>query len=192
MGREYCYRFKSNFIKVKENNAYAHPLIEKFGFKPVQEEFENEAGLKSYYWNESWAKTIKLDPKSVVAKWLKKNVENIYKKELERESKESEKGPSKWLEEIRNSGYEFDSEGNLIENEAFLSGLEGQLCVMATGEMRGVLYINMSGCVEFYDSKTLISSAFEDVMQLERDGAIYKKRLFVDKKSEKHDSKKYN
>ena len=179
MGREYCYKFKSNFIKVKENNAYAHPLIEKYGFMPVQEESEDEGGVKTYFWNESWAKTIKIDPKSVVAKWLKKNVENIYIKEL---AVEKEKGePSKWLTEIRNSGYEFDEVGNLIENEAFLSGLEGQLCVMVTGEMRGVLFINMSGCVEFYDSNTLISSAFEDVMQLERAGAIYKKRLRLEK-----------
>lgn len=179
MGREYCYKFKSNFIKVKENNAYAHPLIEKYGFKPVQQEYENETGLKAYYWAECWAKTIKIDPKSVVAKWLKKNVENIYK--AEKKKKEETGEPSKWYTEIRESGYDFDDEGNLIENKAFLSGLEGQLCVMATGEMRGVLYINMSGCVEFYDSKTLISSAFADIMRLTKAGAIYKKRLRVEK-----------
>jgi len=179
MGREYCYKFKTNIIKVKENNAYAHPLIEKYGFKPVQQEYENETGLKAYYWNESWAKTIKIGPQSVVAKWLKKNVENIYK--AEKKKKEETGEPSKWYTEIRESGYDFDDEGNLIENKAFLSGLEGQLCVMATGEMRGVLFINMSGCVEFYDSKTLDSSATEDIEALVKAGVIYKKRLKVGK-----------
>lgn len=185
MSKEYCYKFKSNFIKVKENNAYAHPLIEKFGFKPVQQEFENEVGLKSYYWAECWAKTITFDSSAVVAKWLKKNVENIYKNEKSRVEKEPEKGPSKWLEEIINSGYEFDEDGHLIENEAFLSGLNGQLCVMATGKMAGVLYINLSGCVEFYDSNTLISSAFEDIMQLESAGAIYKMALKLKERKKK-------
>lgn len=185
MSKEYCYKFKSNYIKVKENNAYAHPLIEKFGFKPVQQEYENETGLRAYYWAECWAKNITFEANTVVAKWLKKNVENIYNKEKIRVEKEPEKGPSKWLEEIRESGYEFDADGKLIENEAFLSGLNGQLCVMATGDMAGVLYINMSGCVEFYDSNTLISSAFEDIMKLEKADAIYKVALKLKERKKK-------
>ena len=170
MGKEYCYKFKHNVIKVKENNAYAKPLIEKYGFKPMQDVYTNEAGEETYCWAEGWAKNIKVDSKSLVAKWVKKSIEDIYAKEKEKEN-------SKWRDSILEEGYEFDEEGKLVENEKYLSGLEAQLCVMATGEMSGVLFINMGGAVEFYDSKTLISSASEDVMQLEKAGAIYKKRL---------------
>jgi len=173
MSKEYCYKFKFNVIKVKENNAYAKPLIEKYGFSPMQEVYTNEAGEETYCWAEGWAKNIKIDSNSLVAKWVKKNIEDIYAKEKEKEN-------SKWRDSILEEGYEFDEEGKLIENEKYLSGLEAQLCVMATGDLRGVLFINMGGAVEFYDAKTLISSAFEDVMQLERADAIYKKRLNLD------------
>lgn len=172
MAKEYCYKLKSNIIKVKENNAYAKPLIEKYGFKPMQEVYTNEAGEETYCWAEGWAKNIKIDPNSLVAKWVKKNIEDIY-------AKEREKLDSKWIKQLLDDGYEFDENG-LVENEKYLSGLEAQLCVMATGDLRGVLFINMGGAVEFYDSKTLISSAFEDVMQLERAKAIYKKRLTLE------------
>ena len=171
MGKEYCYKVKHGLIKVKENNAYAKPKIEAYGFKPVQEVFTNESGEETYCWAGCWAKPIKLDKSSIVAKWLKKNIEDIYKKEKDKNS------DSKWLKEILESGYEFDADGNLIENQKFLDGLEGQLCINADGEYRGVLYINMSGCVEFFDAKTLISSAFEDVMKLINADVIYKKRL---------------
>ena len=172
MPKEYCYKFKFSVIKVKENNAYAKPLIEKFGFKPMQEVFTNEAGEETYCWAEGWAKNIKVDAKSAVAKWVKKSIEDIY-------AKEREKLDSKWIKQILEAGYEFDENG-LVENEKYLSGLEAQLCVMATGPYKGVLFINMGGSVEFYDSKTLISSAFEDVMQLERANVIYKKRLALE------------
>ena len=43
----------------------------------------------------------------------------------------------------------------------------------------------MSGCVEFFDAKTLISSAFEDVIQLEKADVIYKKRLKMEEDPKK-------
>lgn len=169
---EYCYKVKHSYIKVKENNAYAKPKIEKFGFKPMQEIYKNEAGEETYCWAEGWAKTIKLSPKSPVAKWVRENIESIYKKE-------KENADSTWLKELLDAGYEFDEEGNLIQNEKYLSGLEAQLCVMFSGEYRGILFINAGGTVEFYDSNVLVGSAFGDIMRLVKAGVIYKKRFNV-------------
>lgn len=170
MGKEYCYKIKCGYIKVKDNNAYAKPKIEKFGFRPMQEVFKNEAGEETYCWAEGWAKTIKLPKNCPVAKWVRANIENIYKQEKDKED-------SKWLKELLDSGYEFDEEGKLIENEKYLSGLEAQLCIMFSGEYRGVLFINAGGSVEFYDANVLIGSAFGDIMKLIKAGAIYKKRF---------------
>lgn len=185
MGREYCYKVKSNYIKVDEHNAYKKPKIEEFGFMPIQEMFEDENGDKNYFWAEGWAKNIKLPASSPVAKWVRNNIESIYKKEKDNPD-------SKWLKEILESGYEFDDEDKLIENEQYLNNLEAQLCIMYTGELHGTLFINLGGTVEFYDSQALLGSAFEDVMKLIRAGVVYKKRLFVDRKNDKYDSKKYN
>ena len=193
MGKEYCYKVKSNYIKVDEKNAYKKPLIEQFGFMPIQEEYEDEEGNKYYIWAEGWAKNIKLPPKSPVAKWIKGNIESIYKKESEKEG-----GDSKWLNEILEAGYEFDEEGKLVENEQYLNNLDAQLCIMHTGELSGTLFINLGGSVEFYDSKALLGSAFADVMRLIKADVVYKKCLFVKdrkeskKKAKKHDRKKYN
>ena len=185
MGKEYCYKVKSNYIKVDERNAYKKPKIEEFGFMPIQEEFEDENGLKGFFWAEGWAKNIKLPASSPVAKWVRSNIESIYKKE-------KDNAESKWLKEILESGYEFNEEGKLIENEQYLNNLDAQLCIMHTGELNGTLFINLGGTVEFYDSKALLGSAFGDVMKLIRAGVVYKKRLFVDRKNDKYDSKKYN
>ena len=186
MGKEYCYKVKSNYIKIDLRNAYKRPLIEKFGFMPMQEEFEDpETGKKVYSWAEGWAKAIKLPANSPVAKWVRSNIENIYKKEKDNPD-------SKWLKEILDSGYEFDAEGKLIENEKYVMNLDAQLCIMHTGDLHGTLFINLGGTVEFYDSNALIGSAFEDVMQLIKADVIYKKRLFVEKKNDKFNSKKYN
>ena len=192
MGKEYCYKVKSNYIKIDEKNAYKKPLIEQFGFMPIQEEFEDENGNKTYGWAEGWAKKITLPPKSPVAKWIKANIESIYKKESEQE------GDSKWLGEILEAGYEFDEDGKLIENDQYLNNLDAQLCIMYTGELSGTLFINLGGSVEFYDTRAVIGSAFGDVMRLIKANVIYKKCLFAKdrkeskKKKKKHDRKKYN
>ena len=185
MGKEYCYKVKSNYLKVDEHNAYKKPKIEQFGFMPIQETYEDENGDKYYVWAEGWAKIIKLPANCSVAKWVRSNIESIYKQE-------KDKADSKWLKEILDSGYEFDEDGKLIENEQYLNNLDAQLCIMHTGELHGTLFINLGGSVEFYDSNALLGSAFEDVMQLIKAKVIYKKRLFVDRKNDKYDSKKYN
>ena len=92
MSKKYCYKVKHNIIKVEKDNAYAHPLIEKYGFKPVQEGENGE-----YYWTGVWAKTVNIDKKSSVAKWVKRSIENIYKKE-------KELAESKWIKEITEAG----------------------------------------------------------------------------------------
>lgn len=185
MGKEYCYKVKSNYIKIDFKNAYKRPLIEKFGFMPMQEEYEDPEGGKRISWAEGWAKMIKLPANSPVARWVRSNIENIYKKEKDNPN-------SKWLKEILDSGYEFDAEGKLVENAAYVDNLDAQLCIMHTGELHGTLFINLGGTVEFYDSNALLGSAFEDVMQLIKADVVYKKRLFVDRKDDKYDSKRYN
>lgn len=172
MAKKYCYKFKYNYIKIDEDNAYKKPLIEKYDFKPVQEGENGE-----YYWTGVWAKTVNIDKKSAVAKWVKRNIENIYKKE-------KEVTDSKWIKEILEAGYEFDDDGKLVENPHYLEGLTGQLCVDSEGELAGAIYLNMSGCVEFYDSDALIGACFADIMKLIKTDAIYKTvlRLKGDKK----------
>ena len=180
MSKKYCYKFKSNFLKVDEGNAYVRPLIEKFGFEPVQEGEEGE-----YYWTGIWAKTVNVDKKSSVAKWVKRSIENIYKKEREVTD-------SKWIKEIKEAGYEFDDDGKLLENPHYLEGLTGQLCVDSGGNYAGTLYLNMSGCIEFYDSEALIGACFEDVMKLIRAEAVYKVRLETKERKRKKISRKGN
>ena len=171
MGRDFCYKVKHTYIKVKENNAYAKPKIEKFGFMPMQEVAIDEGGVETHYWAEGWAKTISFTADCPVAKWIKSNIESIYKAETEKE------GDSKWLGDILEAGYEFDDQGKLIENEKFLSGLNGQLCIMATGNYHGTLFISLSGAIEFYDARTLDVTCKEEIDKLLAAGVIYEKRL---------------
>ena len=178
MSKKYCYKFKHNYLKIDDGNAYKAPLIEKFGFKPVQEGEEGE-----YYWTGVWAKTVDVDKKSSVAKWVKRSIENIYKKE-------KNVADSRWIKEILEAGYEFDDDGKLVENPHYLEGLTGQLCVDSEGNYAGTLYLNMSGCIEFYDSEALIGACFKDVMQLIRAEAVYKIRLNTKERKRKKLTKK--
>ena len=45
--KEYCYKVKSNLLKVEFKGIYyKKPLIENYGFYPVQQDFEDEKGNK--------------------------------------------------------------------------------------------------------------------------------------------------
>ena len=167
----YCYKVKHSYIKIREDNAYVHAKIENFGFKPM---FVNEDGEDSY-WAEGWAKNIKIKHNSGVGSWIKSNIEHIYAAEKARIEKEG--GESKWIAEILSSGYEFDEGGMLIDNEEATKDIEAQLCVMATGDLKGVLFINVGGAMEVYNSDTILKDAFDDITLLLANNVIYQKIL---------------
>lgn len=171
--KEYCYKVKHNLLEVKFKGIYyKKPLIENYGFYPVQQDFEDEKGEKIQQWTGIWAKKIEFGPECKVAKWLKKNIESIYKKEKEIED-------SKWVKEILESGYEFDKDDNLVENKAFLSGLNGMLCIDSQGAQAAVLYIDLSGCVAFYDLNTIVDAIPDEVEKLLKEDVIYKSVLVL-------------
>ena len=167
--KRYLYKFKHEYLKLHENNAYKRPKIEKLGFKPIM---EGEEG--NLYWAEGWAKSITISHNSSIGDWLKKNVESIYKAEMKKIA--DKKFDSKWLEEIKKSGYEFDSDGNMIDNEKSKEDIPAQLCVMFTGSLHGTLFINVGNGLEFYESTTLDECAKDEVAALLEAGAIYKKK----------------
>lgn len=175
----YCYKVKHSYIKIREDNAYVHAKIEKFGFEPMFVSDEN--GDENRYWAEGWAKTIRLKHNSGIGMWIKKNIEQIYAAENKRIAEEKEKKgepvESKWVNEILEGGYEFDEDGMLIDNEESTKDVEAQLCIMATGDMKGVLFINVGGAMEIYNSDTLLKDASEEVLNLITLGVVYKKRL---------------
>lgn len=171
--KEYCYKVKHSLLKVEYKGIYyKKPLIENYGFYPVQQDFTNEKGETVQEWTGIWAKKIEFSKDCGVAKWLKRNIEGIYKKEKEIKD-------SKWVKDILESGYEFDDEGNLIENEAFLSGLNGLLCIDSEGAQASTLYIDLSGCVAFYDLKTIVDAVPNEVEKLLAEDVIYKAVLVL-------------
>ena len=174
-GVNYCFKFKSGWLKMrkgvsKDGKEIVFADIEGLGFAPMFEEFEDEKGEKHSSWSEGWAKPVTLAYDSYVGKWLKKNVEDIYKKEKDKED-------SKWASSILESGYEFDSEGNLIENDKLREPVSAQLCVMASGDFRGILFLNVGSALDIYDSKTIVGDAKEAVMDLILSGAVYERRI---------------
>ena len=162
----YCYKVKWSYLKVKENNAYAHAKIEEFGFEPIFQQFDE--GPAS--WAGGWAKKISILHDTKIGAWLKKNIEGIYKAEKDKED-------SKWLKEIKESGYEFDEEGHLIENEKAKEPTSAELCIMKEGSLHGTLFINIGGAMEIYDTDVLDECCAEEVKALLEKGATYKKRL---------------
>lgn len=169
----YCYKVKHAYIKIREDNAYVHAKIEKFGFEPM---FVNEDGENSY-WAEGWAKNIKVKHTSGIGSWIKTNIEQIYASEKARIEKEG--GESKWINEILAGGYEFDDFGMLIDNEEATKDIEAQLCVMATGDLKGALFINIGGAMEVYNSETILKDAADEILPLIAADVIYKKRLKI-------------
>ena len=163
----YCYKVKWSYLKIKENNAYAHAQIEKYGFEPIFQEFDE--GPAS--WAGGWAKKISIAHDTQIGKWLKNNIEGIYKAE-------KDKTDSKWLKELLESGYEFDTEGHLIENVKAQEPTSAELCIMRDGYCHGTLFINVGGAMEIYDASVLNSCCEEDVKRLESEGIIYKKRFY--------------
>jgi hypothetical protein len=168
--KKYCLQVKWDFLKIKETYGGMHARIEDFGFAPIFEEFEDENGIKVQEWQKGWAQSITCPHDSIVGRWIKTNIENIYAKEKEKED-------SKWIKEILEAGYEFDSENKLIENDKAKEDIHAQLCVMAEGDLRGLLFINVGGALELYDAETIKSVVGEGVLGLVEAKAIYDKRF---------------
>lgn len=160
--KQYCFKIKYGYLKLKDNNAYSKAKIENYGFYMYVPENEDDEDI-------FWAKNLKLDKNCSIAKWVKKDTEKIYQKEKENQD-------SHWVKEILEAGYEFNEDGTLIENEKFEEGLNVQLCIAATGPYHGTLFINMGGLVEFYDSEVLLECAPQDIEYLLSNGVAYKKR----------------
>lgn len=184
MSKTFCYKFVSKVLEVDNNNAYKKPLIENYGFMPVQETFEDEKGNKIDNWTGIWAKSIEIDKDSPIAKWTKKKIERIYKKE-------SKNPDSTWVKDAHKAGYRFDKDGKLKENKTYLSGLSAQLCVSAEEPYAGTLYINMEGSAEFYNTDAVIDACPDVVQELLNAGVIYKTFLKVKKHKTKPKFVKY-
>lgn len=165
--KKYCYKVKFNYLKVDDMNAYKKALIEQYDFSPMYEELDE--GISS--WAQGWAKSISIKSDSSIGKWLKKNVEGIYKKVKDIPD-------SKWKKEILESGYEFDAEGNLIENEITREDVQAQLCIMATGDFKGMLFINVGGAMEIYEAETLLECVPEEINKLVNDKVAYLRRFY--------------
>lgn len=163
----YCYKVKHGFLKVKSLKQDANLVnagIEKYGFIPTFEKFEDE----HIEWTNIWVKPIKIKYDSSIGIWAKKNLENIYKSD------------ENWKNKLVEEGYEFDENGLLIENEKAKEDIDGQLVVssyLLGGDMSGVLYINVSGSVEFFNITTLEEVAKNDIEALLLDKVIYKKKI---------------
>lgn len=165
----YCFKVKWSYLKVKENNAYAHAKIEDFGFEPMFQQFDE--GQAS--WIGGWAKRIEIAHDSQIGNWLKKNIEGIYKTEKKKED-------SKWVKELIEAGYEFDAEGHLIENEAIRKPTLAELCVMKEGSLHGTLFINIGGAMEIYDKEILLETCPGLIHELMEKEVIYQRRFKED------------
>lgn len=164
----YGYKVKRNYLKVDPNNAYKKAKIELYGFEPIME--RSEAGDEAYYWAEGWAKSITIKNDTTVGKWVLNSIEQIYAKEKDKED-------SSWLKEIAEIGYEFDSKGHIVENEATQEKISAQLCVMYSGADHGLLFINLNGAVVFYEQEVLLECVGKEIERLLQDNVIYKKIL---------------
>ena len=164
----YGYKVKRNYLKVDPNNAYKKAKIEQYNFEPIME--RSEEGDEAYYWAEGWAKSITIKNDTTVGKWVLNSIEQIYAKEKDKED-------SSWLKEIAEIGYEFDSEGHIVENEATQEKISAQLCVMYSGADRGLLFINLNGAVVFYEQEVLLECVGKEIERLLQDNVIYKKIL---------------
>lgn len=175
MTKMYCYKFKHGILKIR-GKEYAHARIEEFGFKPIFSDFEEDLGgerVIHHEWEKGWGKTVLAKYNSPVGMWIKNNIESIYKQEKDKED-------SKWIKSILESGYEFDENGKIIENDIVRKDIECQLCVMLDyHELSGCLFLNVGGTLEFYDTETLDKSVPEEIIRLIGQDVIYKKRLKV-------------
>lgn len=178
MPKTLCYKFNLKTVEINKDNAYVRPLIETYGFKPVQETFTDEKGNEINSWTGIWAKTIEIAKDSPIAKWTKKKIERIYKKEKDNKD-------STWLKDAKKAGYRFDDEGKLIENKTYLKGLGAQLCVSSEDPYANTLYISMDGSAEFYNTEALDDACKDEIDELLRKGAIYKTVLKIKKRKSK-------
>ena len=164
--KQYCYKVKWDFLKIKENNAYAHAKIENFGFEPIFQEFDE--GPAS--WVGGWAKRIEIAYETKIGQWLIKNIEGIYKAEKDKED-------SKWVKELLETGYEFDEEGHLIINDLIKKPTLAELCIMKEGSYHGTLFINIGGAMEIYDKDILLEACPDVINELMENKVVYVKRL---------------
>lgn len=166
--KKYCYKVKHGFLK--DHDGYSK--IEEFGFARIMEEFEpkEEGGEKTIEWTKGWAIPITLAHDTVIGNFLKSETEKIY-------SKEKDKKDSKWLKELSDSGYDFDADGKLIENEKVKEPVEAQVCIFAEGELSGTLFISVGGFLEFYDVDELNAHVKDIIDLLDKNKVIYQKRL---------------
>lgn len=168
----YYYNVKWNYLKTKSNNAYSRAKIEDFGFSPVVEDID---GFTS--WTGAWAKKLTLPFDCTIGKWIRGEIEQIYKSELKKEKETGE--TSTWLKSIRENGYEFDEEGHILENDASRQDVSAELCVFIDGPFKGTLFINVGALVEIYDSVSLTENAPKEVEELLKNNVIYKKKYVV-------------
>jgi len=178
--KKYCYKVKTNFLlttnQIKEEKP-KQAKIEEYGFSPMYSA-ECDLAFDGALPILGWAKSILIPYASDYAKWVKKNIEQIYKHEMKQvaESKNGEV-ESKWLKEIAEAGYEFDPEGNLIENEKVKEPTPAQLCVLVEemGNTATLLFINVGGAIELYEKNVLDNCCPEEIKELLSAGVIYKK-----------------
>ena len=145
----YCYKIKHAWLK-HSRLKNAHFIL-----------YTTEDGKKI------WAKNFFLGPTSLIAQDLKKQVELIFKK-----------GGEEYKEAALKSGFEFDTEGNLIINKAFLDGLKAQLCVSVNKADSDAsrLFVNVSG-MEWYDTTYVEDAWKSEIKNLLDNKVIYKKKI---------------
>lgn len=151
----YVCKVKTNWLKGE--------MLKKLGYDLYFPEGEEGLSDAEAY----WAKTLRVPADSPVAGWLRHTLERIWQGG---NCDETAKG------EIVSSGYEFEEDGGIIDNERFLSDLVCQLCVAVRGEGRGELFINMGG-IEFSDYGTLEKTFPEELDLLAKANAAYRKLM---------------
>lgn len=160
--KNYCYKFKSNYLRINK--------------KEVREFLEKELGLLVYEPQDEAdtelfiARPFKLEKEDVLYRYIKKQIEDINKTENKSERLEKE---------LKESGYEFNEDGTVVENETFLNGMPtSQLCVSINGEMKGCLFINLEG-LEFYHIDVIngCANAKKIADKLVKNKVVYKKLL---------------
>ncbi len=148
--RQYCFKIKRNWLKLER--------LKKFGFDLFLDPETNEG---------FWAKKLNLELECSISKFLKAQLEMIYSK-----------GGEKYKKELLDSGYEFDTNGKLVINEAFTSGLNAELCVSinASDSDKGCLFINIEG-MEWHEEEILRECAPDIINTLLENHVIYRKRI---------------
>lgn len=159
----FVYKIKKSFITVDT----AHAKIEDFGFKPVFNEDE---------WAHSWAKSKELlydNPEAEpIKKWTKLSLEQMYKQLKDK----TDDWSKKMMEELNQSGIQFDQEGHAIENEALKENYKVYLCVFCSDKVKkstdATLFVSYEGN-EFYSTETLNKMFPKTIESLKEAGALY-------------------